>query len=73
MEIKRETETTATTETEMTALNKIIPDYKQETEIKRETEMETSLRQQTHNMKRQVLSFIYFQFSSSHKVNQSYQ
>ena len=65
-----ETETEIKRKTETTALNKTIPNYKQETEIKRETEM--SLRQQHINMKRQVLSFISFQFISSHKMNQSY-
>jgi len=47
-EIWRETETMATMETETTALNKTIPNYKQKAKIKRETETETSLRQQTH-------------------------
>ena len=36
MEIKRETETTATTETEMIALNKQYPTIREKTEIKRE-------------------------------------
>jgi len=64
-EIWRETETMATMETETTALNKTIPNYKQKAKIKRETETETSLRQQTHEYETPGVFFV-FAFSSVH-------
>ena len=59
--IKREmeTKTTATTKTKTTALNKTIPNYQRDNKHM--------------NMKRQMLPLICFYFSSSHKMNQSYQ
>jgi len=41
MEIKRETETTASTETEMTAVNKTTPNHQRERERQKAHEYET--------------------------------
>jgi len=71
-EIKREMEmeTIATTEMETPVLNKTIPNCQRETtSTEYETPGAVRERQQALNMKRQVLAFICFQFSSSQEMN----